>query len=447
MKSKSELVSEFPINEIKGFFYERTVYDKDRMTELTQDVQDKGVIKNISIAKILTNGKGKTIGENMVVAGFRTTKACIGAKLQTVPARVFAKITVLEATDILLSENIHTEEMNDFDIGQNIKRYVDAGISQKDIAKRINRSEPYVSQYLQLTKDSKPIQQALVNNKVFSEKHARIVRQLPEKLHVKAVKAVEGKTVRESIEEIDKIKAENKVIVLKQEIKDLKAKRTECDKAEKTKLELEQKVAEFSGKMKALSPSNMDTKRLVGKLERIRIAYLPQKERLSTLKARKKELMKIKPEFDVGPVKKQRQQVYNKLAKKTETMKELKEQISKLQTETRKLKDEAKRLTEKIETVTATKQELTQIDAETATLTSRLADMNKSLGTEIKDYEKLVKQVETGEKELLQKREQFFTQIADLKHEMRSLNGKIANRSLIVKKLADKQAELRNLNA
>ena len=445
---ESNIVSDFPITDIKGFFYQRKVFDKERLNELSQDIAQKGVLKNIVIAKKLFNHKTKKpMGENMVVAGFRTTKASIMAERETIPARVYETLTDLEATDILLAENIHFEDMTDFDIAQNLNRYVQAGIKQKDIATRINKSEPYVSQYLALMKDSQAIQKALTTNEQFTEKHARLVRKLPEKLHEKAVSIVEGKTVKEARESVQKLAEENKAVVLKAKIKDLQERLKACDEAEKAKAELERQVAEISGKMKALTPSSMDIKRLIGKIERIRIAYFPRKERLTTLRAKKRELLKIKPEFDVEPVKKEREEAYTLIAKKEQKIKTIKEQVSKLQDETRKLKAEAKRLTEKIELVNTTKHELKKIDAETKDLTVSLKDMEKNLGKEIKDYDKLVKTVESSEKEILGKRETFFSQIGELKTEIRSLNGKIANRTLTEKRLKNLKAELRNLKA
>ena len=445
---ESNIVSDFPISNIQGFFYERKVFDKERLNELSEDIAEKGVLKNIVIAKKLFNHKTKKpIGVNMVVAGFRTTKASIMAKRETIPARVYENLSDLEATDILLSENIHFEDMTDFDIAQNLNRYVKAGLKQKDIAARITKSEPYVSQYLSLLKDSKAIQKALVTNTDFSEKHARLVRKLPEKLHEKAVTLVQGQTVKDAKESVQKLAEENKAVVLKAKIKDLQDRLKECDKAEKVKAEIERQVAEISGKMKALTPSSMDVKRLIGKIERIRIAYFPRKERLTTLRAQKKELLKIKPEFDVEPVKKEREEAYTLIGKKEQKIKTTKEKLAKLQDETRKLKAEAKRLTEKIELVNSTKHQLKNIEAETKDLTVSLKDMEKSLGKEIKDYDKLVKTVETSEKEILGKRETFFTQIAELKGKIRSLNGKIANRTLTEKRLKNLKTELRNLKA
>lgn len=447
-KMKRSDIEEFPIGEIKGFFYERQVFDKDRLNELAQDIKGKGVLKNIVIAKKLLSDKTKkVIGENMVIAGFRTTKASIMAKRQTIPARVYDSLTELEATDILLSENIHFEDMSDYDIAQNMNHYIEAGIKQKDIATRINKSESYVSQYLALLKDSEPIQKALVANEAFTESHARVVRKLPERLHEKVITLVQGRTIKEAKEVVEKIAEENKAEVIKAQISELEERLSEIDKAEKEKAELERQVAELSGKVKALTPSSMDIKRLIGKIERIRIGYFPRKERLTELKSRRKELMKTMPTFDIQPLKKEREEVYAVIAKKDEKIKALKEQLGKLQNEQRKLKEEAKRLTEKIQLVTTTKHELKRIETEMKDLTEQVKDFERTLGKEIKEYDKHVATIKNSEKELLEKRESLFVQIAERKQKMRSLNGKIANRSLAEKRLANLKKELKNLKA
>jgi len=444
---ESELINDFPISEIKGFFYERQVFDKERLNELATDIAQKGVLKNVVISRKLLNHKTKAlIGENMVIAGFRSTKASVMAKRKTIPARVYETLTDLEATDILLSENIHFEDMNDFDIAQNLNRYVDAGLKQKDIATRINKSEPYVSQYLALLKDSEAIQKALTTEpEAFTEKHARLVRALPPKLHEKAVELVQGKTVKEAKGVVEQLAEENKAVVLKALIKELEDRLKECDEAEKQKAELERQSAEISGKIKALTPSSMELKRLIAKIERIRTGYFPRKERLAELKAKRTELLKTMPSFDVSQVEKERKEVYEVIAKKEERIKAIKEELSKLQEENRKLKDEAKRLTEKIELVNTTKHELKRIDAETKDLQPQIKELEANLGKEIKDFDKLVETVKTSEKDTLEKREAHFKELAEVKEKIRSLNGKIANRSMVEKRIENLKKELRNL--
>ena len=446
MKAESEIV-EFPISDIKGFFYERKVLSQDRLNEFAKDVAQKGVLKNIVITKKLLSDKSKkVIGENLVVAGFRTTKASIMAKRKTIPARIYEQLTELEATDILLSENIHFEDMNDFDIAQNLRRYAKAGILQKDIATRINKSESYISLFLQLLKDSEPIQKAIATEPdAFTEKHARVVRQLPPKLHEKAVSLVKGKTVKEAKEVVTKIAGENKAVVLKAQIKELQERLKEIDEAEKAKEELKRQIAELSGKVKALTPSSMDIKRIIAKIERIRVGYFPRKERLVQLKSKRKELMKTMPTFDIKPIEKDREDVYAQIAKKQTRIKAVKEELNSLREEERKLQAEAKRLTEKVQLVTTTRHNLKKIETEIKDLEPQVRDIERELGKEIKDYDKLVKTVETSEKELLQEREGFFKQIATKKEKLRSLNGKIANRSLVEKRLQNLKKELRNL--
>lgn len=435
------------ISDIKGWLYQRKLVDYNEnigatLSEITESIKDKGVIEPI-ICRRLDNGDIEGI------AGFLRLLACQKLDIKQIPAIVYNKLGDLEATDILLIENLDRQEMADIDVSNVLNFYVKQKLKQQDIAKRIHKSESYVSQYLSLLKDSEHIRRALSEKtEAFTEKHARIVRQLPTKLHKEAVSLVKGKTVREARQTLKELAEENKAVLVKAQIKELEDRLKGIDKAQKEKLELETQIAEISGKVKALKPSSMDIKRIIAKIERIRGFYFPKKEQLTELKARRKGMLKtFDPKTDIEPLKKERQTAYDKLAKKTEASKKLREQLRKLQTESKTLEKEAKRLTEQIELYTTTKNQLKQIEGEINNIAQYLKGIEKDLGKEIKDYDKLVGAVQNSEKELLEKREVFFKQIAGLKEKVRSLNGKIANRSLVEKRLTNLKAELKNLKA
>jgi ParB/RepB/Spo0J family partition protein len=435
------------ISDIKSWLYQRRLIDYNEhigamLSEIIESVKDKGVIEPI-ICRRLKNG------DLQGIAGYLRYLACQKLDIKEIPAIVYTDLGDLEATDILLVENLDRQEMADIDIANVLAFYVKAGIKQTEIAKRIHKSESYVSQYLALLKDSEPIRQALSEKtEAFTEKHARLVRQLPSKLHKKAVEAIKGKTVREAKQVVKQLAEENKAIMLREQIKELEARLKEIEQAQAKKLELEREIAEISGKVKALKPSSMDIKRIIAKIERIRSFYFPKKEQLAELKAKRKEILKtFNPKADIEPLKKERAEIYERIAKKNQKIKELREELKKLQEETRKLEKEAKRLTEQIELYTTTKNELKRIESEIKNLTQYLKGIESDLGKEIKNYDKLVKTVEASEKELLAKREEYFKQIAQLKEKVRQLNGKIANRTLVERKLESLKAELKNLES
>jgi ParB family chromosome partitioning protein len=435
------------VSDIKSWLYSRKLIDYNEhigamLSEMVESVKDKGVIEPI-IVRRLDNG------DLQGIAGYLRYLACQKLDIKEIPAIVYSKLSDLEATDILLIENLERQEMADIDVSNCLQFYVKAGLKQAEIAKRIHKSESYVSQYLALLKDSEPIRKALSEKtEAFTEKHARLVRKLPNKLHKKAVSLVKGKTVREAKQVVKQLAEENKAVMLREQIKELEARLKQIEEAQKTKLELERQIAEISGKVKALKPSSMDIKRIIAKIERIRGFYFPKKEQLAELKAKRKEILKtFNPKADIEPLKRERQEIYERIAKKTQKIKELREELRKLQEENRKLEKEAKRLTEQIELYTSTKNQLRQIERDINSITQYLKGIERDLGKEIKNYDKLVKTVETSEKELLANREEYFKQIAKLKEQVRQLNGKIANRSLIERKLESLKTELKNLKA
>jgi len=446
-KRNFQLVAEFPISQIQGFFYERQIYDKDRLLELAEDIKQKGVLKNIVIAKELVSNDGKKVlGQNIVIAGFRTTKASMSIGLKTIPAKVYDRLTELEATDILLSENIHFEDMSDYDIAQNLLRYVKLGMNQKEIAKRINKSEAYVSQYLALLKDSEPIQKAIVKGEI-AEPQARIIRKLPESLHQKAVELAKGKTVRETKQIVEKIAEENKAELIKKQIAEIEAKLKEIEKAEIEREQINNQIAKLEGQLNALKPSDMETKRLLAKLERLQTAYFPRKERLAQLKARKTEILKILPKQDVlEQLQKERKEIYEKLGNVQGQIKKLLEQLKELRAKEKELKQEAKRVTSRIEEITKLNHELNRIEREINDLQPEIKELEHNYAKEIKNFDKLKAELDKKQKDIVEQREAIMKQIAELKLKRNSLNGKIANKSIMEKRLADLKAQLRRLS-
>lgn len=429
-----------PLADVKGWLYQRTVISKEEFEDKKNSIMAKGVVEPIILRKV----KGELQG----VAGYLRYLACQELAMKEIPAVIYEKLDDLEARDILMIENIQHQEMADIDLANVLHGYVEKGLQQQDIAKRIHKSESYVSLYLALMKDTEPIREALAERtEEFTEKHARIVRALPEKLHKKAVEVVKGKTVKEAKEVVQQLAEENKAVMVKAQIKELEEQLKDVEKAEDQKRAIEEEISKLNGQIRALQPSSKDIQRLIGKVERIRIGYFPRKERLTELKARAKEIQKTLPNYDIEVLKKDREKIHVDLAKRQEKIKALEEQISKERQEAKKLRDEAKRLTEQIELIVSSKRELDKINDEVKSLTKAMEDIEKDYHAEIKDFDKLTATIKNSEKELLERRETLFQQIADLKTKQRSLNGKIANKNMILKRLENLKAELKNLKA
>lgn len=429
------------LGDIKSWLYQRTAIDYNAnigatLTEIAESIKDKGVIEPI-ILRRLDNG------DIQGIAGYLRYLACEKVGVKEVPAIVYAKLDDLEATDILITENLDRQEMADIDVSNVLARYVDAGIKNKDIAKRIHKSPTYVSRYLSLLKDSEPIRKALSEKtEAFTEKHARYVRKLPEPLHAKAVKAVKGKTIKETRKVVKEIKEKNKAEMVKAQIKDLEERLKEIEKAEDEKRGLEEQIAKLTGEAKALRFENVDIQRLVAKIERLQLRYLPTVERLTTVKARMKEIDKVMPTYDIEQVKKQRERVYTNLGKAKAKVKKLQKQLKTARVKAKEFQKEANKLTESIEYAVSLKREMAKLKDEKKKLETTVKDFESHYSDEIKNFENLKATVNNANKEIMEKREAIFKTVAELKAKIRSLNGKIASRKMVEKRLEQLKAEL-----
>lgn len=430
---------DFPVKDVQGFFYERKVVKPEWVSDMAETIKDKGVLQNTIIAKrLVSNDHKKTLGENIVIAGqlrlLGLQKANGG---ETIPARIFDELTELEACDIALITNIHSHEMSDADVSDLLQKYVSMGLQQKNIAKRVKLSPSYVSRYLALQQDSEPIRLAISERtEEFTEKHARQVRRLPTKLHKEAVVLVKGKTIKEAKEAVDKIAEKNKKLIAKAKINELKARLKEIDEAEKEKAKVEETVSKLEGKIVALKPKSKDLTRLMSKLERIQGFYFPAKAKQEETVSRLKELKKTLPTYNIEKLKKERGTLHTRIAKLDEKIKALREQEKNLRDKRNKHNEDAKRLTKNIEMVVTMKQEIKQLEDQKKTWTQRVNEYQRNLGKEIKDFKKLKATVNGATKELMEKREKIFLGISEKKAVLRQLNGKIANRTNIEKRIA-----------
>lgn len=132
-----------------------------KVEDVVSKAQVRTVFKNIEElgANIAQDGqhhpivvfpKGKD-GKYVIQKGERRWRAVKAAGLKTIKAIV--NTAILDDLDKVageLGENIHRDDLTSFEIADGLQIFIDSGWSQADIAKRINKPRPYVSQHLSL---------------------------------------------------------------------------------------------------------------------------------------------------------------------------------------------------------------------------------------------------------------------------------------------------------
>ena len=174
----------------------RTVFDEEAMAELVHSVREVGLLQPVVVRPVAR-------GEFELVAGERRWRAVQAAGMTVIPAIVRETADDDLLRDALL-ENLHRAQLNALEEAAAYQQLLDDfGCTQDELATRIGRSRPQVSNTLRLLRLPPAVQRRVAAG-VLSAGHARALLALPdrdamERLATRVV--AEGLSVR-SVEEI-----------------------------------------------------------------------------------------------------------------------------------------------------------------------------------------------------------------------------------------------------
>jgi ParB family chromosome partitioning protein len=178
----------------------RSVFDEDDMAELVHSVKEIGVLQPIVVRTSTETG-----GEPYeLVMGERRWRAVQAAGLETIPA-IIRDTTDDDLLRDALLENLHRSQLNPLEEAAAYQQLLeDFGTTHEQLADRIGRSRPQVSNTLRLLK-LPPLVQRRVAASIISAGHARALLALPdaaamERLAQKIV--AEGMSVRATEEAV-----------------------------------------------------------------------------------------------------------------------------------------------------------------------------------------------------------------------------------------------------
>ncbi|WP_460801884.1 ParB/RepB/Spo0J family partition protein [Microbacterium sp. GXF6406] len=148
----------------------RTHFDPEDLAELVHSVREFGVLQPVVVRK---NGDG----DYELIMGERRTRASREAGLTAIPAIVRETADEDLLRDALL-ENLHRSELNPLEEASAYQQLLDDfGITQEELATRIGRSRPQISNTIRLLKLPVPVQQRVAAG-VLSAGHARALLAL-----------------------------------------------------------------------------------------------------------------------------------------------------------------------------------------------------------------------------------------------------------------------------
>ncbi|WP_432494860.1 ParB/RepB/Spo0J family partition protein [Kineococcus auxinigenes] len=153
----------------------RTVFDEDELAELVHSISEIGVLQPIVVRPIEAAGDGSPRFE--LVMGERRWRAATEAGLSAIPAIVRDTADDDLLRDALL-ENLHRSQLNPLEEAAAYQQLLeDFGCTHEELASRIGRSRPQISNTLRLMK-LPPLVQRRVAAGVLSAGHARALLAL-----------------------------------------------------------------------------------------------------------------------------------------------------------------------------------------------------------------------------------------------------------------------------
>jgi ParB family transcriptional regulator, chromosome partitioning protein len=168
--------AEIPVGEIQPNPRQpRTVFDEDALAELVSSIREIGVLQPVVVRPV--SGDGAVRYE--LIMGERRWRATQQAGLGTIPAIV----RETEDHDLLrdaLLENLHRSQLNALEEAAAYQQLLDDfGCTHEELAARIHRSRPQISNTLRLLR-LPPLVQRRVAAGVLSAGHARALLGLPD---------------------------------------------------------------------------------------------------------------------------------------------------------------------------------------------------------------------------------------------------------------------------
>ncbi|HLS93122.1 MAG TPA: ParB/RepB/Spo0J family partition protein [Microbacterium sp.] len=167
----------------------RTLFDADDLAELVHSVREFGVLQPVVV-------RDKKDGTFELIMGERRTRAAREAGLERIPAIIRETADEDLLRDALL-ENIHRAELNPLEEASAYQQLInDFGITQDQLADRIGRSRPQISNTIRLLRLPEDVQQRVAAG-VLTAGHARAILALAG--DVEAMQRLADKIVNEDL--------------------------------------------------------------------------------------------------------------------------------------------------------------------------------------------------------------------------------------------------------
>lgn len=169
----------------------REYFADNAMEDLVSSIKEHGILQPLVVSPL---GEGKY----ELIAGERRFRAAKFNKMKEVPA-IIREAKEHEKLELALIENLQRQDLNAIEEAKGYQQLIDQfGFSHENVAKKMGKSRPVVSNTLRLLKLSPEIQEALMKGKI-SATAGRVLAGVTDPKKQKEIfkKMLEGLTVQE----------------------------------------------------------------------------------------------------------------------------------------------------------------------------------------------------------------------------------------------------------
>lgn len=151
----------------------RKTFNEESLKEMASSIATYGVLQPLLLVK-------QDNGRYLIIAGERRFRAATMAGLKKVPA-IIREFTDQQIQEISLIENLHREDLNAIEAAEGMRELMENhGLTQEDVAMRIGKSRPYVTNTLRLLQLPKEVTE-MVRDGSLSPGHARAIISIDDK--------------------------------------------------------------------------------------------------------------------------------------------------------------------------------------------------------------------------------------------------------------------------
>jgi len=151
----------------------KSEFNEKDLRELADSIREHGIIQPLIVSK----GEG---GSYILIAGERRLRAAQQVGLRTVPA-ILRQASDRDLLELALIENIQRAELNPLEEADAYRQLTDDfGLSHEEVARRVGKSRPAVSNTLRLLGLSDTVKNALVESYSHADEDDQDIEQQPE---------------------------------------------------------------------------------------------------------------------------------------------------------------------------------------------------------------------------------------------------------------------------